>query len=207
MSKLSVREFIGPVGDAAVTRDGDNSNKIVSIEIAIEGRLQSYRDRMFNHPNGIVRDAMIHRAGSVWLQKILCLGVRPDLEALQKQCALDRVCIKLTAWVNRRFRIRDPQKNLTTGFDHMILDPLVKAGILIDDDSENIIWEAKPYAEDGGPRMVEHVSMLFEPSEVRCRESVTTQVLEFGWPDPAFRKIEKSKRREIIRRRLKHARS
>lgn len=195
-------EFVGSVGTAAVTLDGET---IVCVELALEGTLQSYRDKSLQSRITMARESKIRSAGGVWLQKILSLGVRGFLTTLQRQCGLQGCRVNLEATISRHRKIRD-FKDLIAGFDHMILDPLVKAGILIDDDFGNLTWSAVQ-PDDAVAKGRDHITLKFSVATEPCRKSVTKQILEFGWPDPEFRNRNKDERRREIKRRLVDAKA
>jgi len=199
---LKKTEFAGSAGDATVAMDGE---AVVAVEISLEGTLQSYRDKGLQSRNTQCRERKIREAGGVWLQKVLSLGVKLFLVKLQRQCGLERACVNLEATIARKRKIRD-FKDLIAGFDHMILDPLVRAGVLIDDDFGNLKWSVTQ-VEDAHTVGTDHVILTFSQGTAPCRESVTKQILEFGWPDPEFRMRNKQDRRREIKERLEHAKA
>lgn len=191
-------EFVNAVGNAEIVKDGD---AIKSVTISLEGTLQSYRDKALQSRFTQCKERRIRDAGGRWLEKIVSLGVRSYLVQLQRQCGLAEVRIRLVATISRKRKIRD-FKDLVAGFDHMILDPLVKAGILIDDDFGNLNLEVNQVDGAGG---LDFLTLVFSPDTTDCRKSVTRQVLEFGWPDPEFRNRNKEVRRKEIKEKLTHA--
>jgi hypothetical protein len=195
-------DVVGSVGEATFTVDGDT---IISIKIGLEGTLQSYRAKELQSRHTQCRERKIREAGGQWLQKILSLGVRSYLVSLQRQCGLVGVCISLEASISRKRNIRD-FKDLIAGFDHMILDPLVRAGILIDDDYGNLEWMATQ-VDGTAPKGPDYINLTFKPATIPCRKSVTRQILEFGWPDAEFRNRRKDERRKEIKERLKNVHS
>ena len=201
MTERTQQEFNSPTGRAVVAREGQ---QIVSISIWMEGTLQSYRDKMFSSRNRMASERKIREAAKAWLMQMLALGVHHELRKLQNQCGMDSFCIRMIAEISRKKPIRD-FKDMVAGFDHMILDPLVADGILIDDDMQNIgIPEIRQLVIKQG---VDTLFLKFERSSEPCRDSITRQILEFGWPDPEFRTRKKSDRRREIRERMANART
>lgn len=115
------------------------SGEILAIQFEILGTLQSYRDKDQNKYRS-AKHNNIKRAqdGESWLLKIIGLGVTNEIIGLVEQCKKNIARVQINATIYRKIPIRD-MKNLMAGFDHMILDPLVRKGILRGDGMNDIM--------------------------------------------------------------------
>lgn len=183
-------------GTTILTTFGD---RVISLEVSIPGSLQSMRDKEFSARMSHVSNMKIARAGDVWFARLLSLDVHGPLRRLQAQCGLEGVCIGLEAKVRKKVPARD-YKDRLGGFDHMILDPLVRGGVLMDDDEGNIFIHGVLRNLTPGPDLLE---IRFDISTVPCRPSVTEQMQIFGWPDPEFRTRPKAERMKELKAKLR----
>ena len=136
--KIVHKSMIGDIGVCTVWKD--DSNNIHDITLKLLGTLQSYRDKNQNrYKSKKYNDGTRKKDSNAWMEKIKFLGAFSYLEELQKQCLEHKKRIRITGIIHRKYPIRD-QKNLDTGFDHMILDGLVRLKIFKNDDMKNLIY-------------------------------------------------------------------
>ena len=164
-----------------------DDNQVQMIRLLLDGKLESFRAKRLNHKNAFVAQGKLISVQQSWLMAMRSLDATRWISRLQRQCALAGVCIEVTAIAKRKITIRD-HKDIETAVDHQILDALVKAGYLINDDTGNLVI---------GPMICEPVEkyllggracllITFRRSGRPCRDSITERVLKFDWPDPEF---------------------
>lgn len=167
----------------------DESEQVKEILLLLDGKLESFRAGRLNHKNAMIAGSKLKIVQEAWLTQMYSLEAPRWITLLQRESALAGVCIEVTATAKRKIPIRD-HKDIEAAVDHQILDALVKAGILINDDTGNLVIgqmlsePTERYLLNGR----ECLLLTFRRSGRPCRDSITERVLKFGWPDPRLEK-------------------
>lgn len=191
--KLLRTQNLAGICEVALTDDGT----VGRVRLALEGRLESFRSKRLQSRSTQVAHRKLEVMQQGWLMQIQALGARRHLQSLQRECAIDSACVEVKVVAKRRVTIRD-DKDMRTGFDHQVLDALVKAGVLINDDTGNLVigeMVCEP-VERYFLNDRECLIITFRRSGRPCRQTITERVLAHGWPDPRteYQKKEAQKR-------------
>lgn len=150
-----------------------------AMQIALFGQLPSYRSANFNRRTAIVSHREICKTARLWFERLVSIpDLRQDLTHLIHRTLAERYKVKVTVDIRRK-RILD-YKNAVVGFDHVVLDGLVRGRVLPDDRPSVIdlaITQAKPDKTfyDGK----ELVWMMFEPSDEETSKTYHRKGIEF----------------------------
>ena len=169
---------------------GDD-DQIQEIKLVLDGKIESFRARILGSQSSIIASHVLRRIQQRWLMQMHSLDAVRWIMRLQRECALAGVCIEVIATAKRKITIRD-HKDLEAAVDHQILDALVRAGVLINDDTGNLVIgemlcePVENYLLGGRECLI----LIFRRSGRPCRDSITERVLKSGWPDPEFGKLK-----------------
>jgi len=156
---------------------------IEQVRLVLEGRIESFRARILGHKSNIIASHVLRRIQQRWLMQMHSLDAVRWIMRLQRECALVGVCIEVIATAKRKITIRD-HKDLEAAVDHQILDALVKAGVLINDDTGNLVIgemlcePVENYLLGGRECLI----LTFRRSGRPCRDTITERVMRSGWP-------------------------
>lgn len=156
---------------------------VEEIKLVLEGRLESFRAKRLNQKNAIWAHEKLKKMQERWLLGMYALDAVPWIIRLQRECALAGVCIEVVATAKRKITIRD-HKDLEAAVDHQILDALVRSGVLINDDTGNLVIgemlcePVETYLLGGRECLI----LIFRRSGRPCRDSITERVIKTGWP-------------------------
>lgn len=121
------------------------TGRVTSLHVQIGDELPTKRSAGFNKRSRIVSNLVHTRAQREWYLRLAAIGdARKYLWCLQRQCAMSGHKMQLRVIVRRRRLMRD-YKNLVVAFDELILDGLVRHGVLYDDNMGNLTWEIIQY--------------------------------------------------------------
>lgn len=182
-------------GKSEVETDGQKV--IHRIDLVIYRKLESFRSRRLSGKTREAANGRVKQAGQSWMWMIRSLLLDNEIAVMQRQSALDGVKILVAMTVKNKIAIRDT-KDILAAFDHQILDELVAAYILVNDDDGNLDIQkarcepAEKYINNGKDSLL----ITFARSEKPCRQTVTDRVRKYGWP--CFETLKEMKKREAL---------
>ena len=138
------------IGKASICKNITH-NEIDHVVVYLLGRLPTYRSKELNGYKDVVENHIkcIKPCQEKWVIKLIALNLREPVEKLVEQCRVKKIRLKIDMVSYRLYRAKE-DKNLITGADHVLLDGMVNAGMLIDDSNNHIIWQinsVKPQPE------------------------------------------------------------
>lgn len=145
------------------------------IELELEGTLQSFRDAEFNSRSAVLNNINIRKAAASWYVKMLATGKLPVLRDMAWAAWRSGYMVWLLPEIYRHRQIRD-FKNAVTGFDHMILDPLVSERIFVSDSTQALHWERTILSKTA--KGDDYVKITFGPSLLRCSKWIQQKALK-----------------------------
>jgi hypothetical protein len=108
--------------------------------------------------------------------ELISVNAKEHLRKLQLYATLNGVKVRILVDVVRKIPIRD-EKNLMAGFDHVILDPLVRANILWNDQWSNLEQRfGQRGIDEDYPK--EMVFMRFDLSKEPCGDTEKKRLME-----------------------------
>jgi hypothetical protein len=145
--------------------------------ILIPGQLPSFRSKGLNtSQNKIAAGAALFKVQQSWYMDLISVNAKEHLRKLQLYATLNGVKVRILVDVVRKIPIRD-YKNLVAGFDHVILDSLVRANILWNDQMSNIeLSVGQRGIDEDYPK--EMVFMRFDLSKEPCGPTEKKRLME-----------------------------
>lgn len=136
------------LGYCQVHLDRGTTN-IQRVYIKVIGEVRSYRDKAFSSRSTAIVGKKITQEQSQWFMKLRHLQAVEALMTLQGFCRGVGKKVQLEAYAHRHHAIKD-KKNLVAGFDHAVLDALVRGKCLADDCDANLVWNIHQCIIDKG---------------------------------------------------------